>query len=68
MPRRNKNKNVKRSDYEAAKELGDLQKTKTEAFVRQVVERHDEGISADREGFLHGRYGGNHMIPNPNKN
>lgn len=54
-------------DHEAAKELGELLENKTESFVRRVVGRRKEGISADRVGFLHSRYGGNHMIPNPNK-
>ncbi|HHW41501.1 MAG TPA: hypothetical protein GXX19_10205 [Syntrophomonadaceae bacterium] len=54
-------------DHETARELGELQENKAENFVRRVVGRRKEGISADRVGFLHGRYGGNHMIPNPNK-
>lgn len=64
---RRKNKKIYPFDHEAAKELSELQETQTENFVRRVVGRRKEGISADRVGFLHGRYGGNHMIPNPNK-
>jgi hypothetical protein len=54
-------------NYESCKELGELQETKAKDFVRQVIGRRKEGISADREGFLYGRYGASHMIPNPNK-
>lgn len=67
MVTRKKNNENYPFDYETAKELGELQENKTENFVRRVVGRRKEGISADRVGFLHGRYGGNHMIPNPNK-
>ncbi|MDS1029620.1 hypothetical protein RDV78_03760 [Bacillota bacterium LX-D] len=49
-----------------AENLEDSREEMREKFLREVGQR-TEGISADREKFIHGLYTGSHKVLPPNK-
>ncbi len=52
---------------EDAARLGDVQGSTANNYLRDIGQRRDEGVSAEREKFIHGMYTDSHKVLHPNK-